>query len=42
MVRHFCSIDPPPLSYCRIYASVNRISIGSDKGLSPIRRQAII
>ena len=24
------------------YASVNRISIGSDDGLSPIRRQAII
>ena len=27
---------------CRIYASVNRVSIGSDNGLSPIRRQAII
>ena len=26
----------------RIYASVNRVSIGSDNGLSPIRRQAII
>ena len=25
-----------------IYASVNRVSIGSDNGLSPIRRQAII
>ena len=24
------------------YASVNRINIGSDNGLSPIRRQAII
>ena len=29
-------------SYCRIYASVNRVSIGSDNGLSSIRRQAII
>ena len=27
---------------CRIYASMNRVSIGSDNGLSPIRRQAII
>ena len=27
---------------CRIYASVNMVSIGSDNGLSPIRRQAII
>ena len=27
---------------CRIYAAVNRVSIGSDNGLSPIRRQAII
>ena len=25
-----------------IYASVNRVSIGSDNGLSPIRRQIII
>ena len=25
-----------------IYASVNRVSIGSDNGLSPVRRQAII
>ena len=30
------------LPYCRIYASENRISIGSDNGLSPIRHQAII
>ena len=30
----------PPL--CLIYASVNRVSIDSDNGLSPIRRQAII
>ena len=30
----------PP--WCRIYASVNRLSSGSDNGLSPIRRQAII
>ena len=28
--------------YYRIYASVNRVNIGSDNGLSPIRRQAII
>ena len=27
---------------CRIYASVNRVSIGSDNGLSSLRRQAII
>ena len=27
---------------CRIYASVNRVSIGSDDGLSPIRHQSII
>ena len=27
---------------CRIYASVDRVSIGSDNGLSPIRRQPII
>ena len=27
---------------CRIYASVNRVSICSDNGLSPIRHQAII
>ena len=30
------------LPYCHIYASVNQVSIGSDNGLSPIRRQAII
>ena len=28
--------------YCRIYASVNRDTIGSDNGLSPIRCQAIM
>ena len=28
--------------WCRKYASVNRIGIGSDNGLSHIRRQAII
>ena len=27
---------------CRIYASMNQVSIGSDSGLSPFRRQAII
>ena len=30
------------LPQCRIYAPVNRVSIGSDNGLSPIRRQSII
>ena len=30
----------PP--YCRIYAPVNWVSIGSDNSLSPIRPQAII
>ena len=29
-------------SWCHIYASVKRVSIGSDNGLAPIRRQAII
>ena len=29
-------------SKCRIYASMNHASIGSDSGLSRIRRQAII
>ena len=29
-------------SWCRIYASVNRVSIGSDNGLSAMRNQAII
>ena len=28
--------------WCRIYASTNRVRIGSDNDLSPIRRQAII
>ena len=27
--------------WCRIYASVNRVHIGSDNGLSPVRRQAV-
>ena len=31
-----------PLPQCRIYASVNRVSVVSDNGLSPIRRKAII
>ena len=30
------------LPQCRIYALVNLVSIGSDNGLSPIQRQAII
>ena len=34
-----CPLTHLPL--CRIYASVNRVSIGLDNGLSPIRRQAI-
>ena len=25
-----------------MYASVNQVSVGSDNGLSPIRRQAIV
>ena len=29
------------LIYCRLYASVNWVSIGSGNGLSPVRRQAI-
>ena len=28
--------------WCHIYASVNLVSIGSDNGVSPIRRQGII
>ena len=28
--------------WCRLYASVNQVSIGSDNGLSPIRRQAFV
>ena len=39
-LRHLCSQLISPL--CCIYASVNRVSIGSDNGLSPTRRQAII
>ena len=30
------------LPQCRIYGSLDRVSIGSDNGLSPIRHQAII
>ena len=30
------------LPWCRIYASVSRVNIGWDNGLSPIQRQAII
>ena len=36
-----CRLTNPPPS-CHIYASMNGVSIGSDNGLSPIRRQAII
>ena len=38
--KHDLTHLPPPLSH--IYVSVNWVSIGSDNGLSPIRRQAII
>ena len=33
---------PPPPPHYRIYASMNWVSIGSNNGLSPDRRQAII
>ena len=33
---------PHPSPLCRIYASVNWVTNGSDNGLSPTRRQAII
>ena len=39
--QHGDELTPPPLTQCRIYASVNRVYIDSDNGLSPIRRQAI-
>ena len=39
-LRHLCSQLISPL--CCIYASMNWVSICSDNGLSPIRRQAII
>ena len=35
-------IVPSYLPLCLIYASLNWIIIGSDNGLSPVRRQAII
>ena len=36
------SVRPQLISpWCRIYVSVNWVSIGSDNGLSPVRRQAI-
>ena len=31
-----------PIYKCRIYASMNQVSIGSDNGLSPGRHQGII
>ena len=37
-----CKINQSISPLCRIYTSVNRVSIGSDSGLSPIRRQAIM
>ena len=36
--KPFHTISP----WCRIFASANRVNIGSDNDLSPIRRQAII
>ena len=32
----------PIKAYCRIYASMNRVNVGSDNGLTPIRRQTTI
>ena len=34
--------EKPIYPQCRIYASMNCVSIGPDNGLSPVRRQAII
>ena len=39
---HYLTEHPPPPPPRAAYASVNRVSNGSDNGLSPIRRQAII
>ena len=39
---HLILINSSPPSACRLYASVNRVSICSDNGLSLIQRQAII
>ena len=33
---------PHPHRQCRIYTAVNQITFGSDNGVSPVRRQAII
>ena len=38
----FVKQEVKSLPYYHIYASMNRVSIGSDNGLSPIRHQAII
>ena len=38
-IGYACKIISP---LCRIYASLDQVSIGSNNGLSPIRRQAII
>ena len=40
VLTHLLSLPPPPP--CRIHAPVIWVSIGSDNGFSPIRRQAII
>ena len=37
-ISHYLKLISP---LCRIYATVNWVSIGSDNGLSPVRRQAI-
>ena len=39
-LEKFHAISTAP--YCRIYVSVNRVNIGLDNGVSPIRHQAII
>ena len=42
---HVCEAIQPSVTHLpqdHIYASVNRVSIGSDNGLLPIRRQAFI
>ena len=41
-IQQFYAHVPYSSPYCRIYASVDQVSIGSDNGLSPIRHQAII
>ena len=40
-MQWFTHQPPTPTPQCRIYASVNWVSVGSDNGLSLVRRQAI-